>query len=128
MTLRGRTTNRSISLQTGFGTSMEKERPDGKWSIAADGPSLEITDDAGRLSTVLGAVSLRPPMPAIPPEPNPPSFRAGVPVTSWVYAFGPSTLTLFDQAGNEAVQISGAVPPSMVIKGGAKNDVVWKAP
>ncbi len=96
-------------------------------SIAADGPSLEITDDAGRLSTVLGAVSLRPPMPAIPPEPNPPSFRVGVPVTRWVYAFGPSTLTLFDQAGNESVQISGAVPPSMVIKGGAKNDVVWKA-
>jgi len=128
LTLRGRSTKSSISLQTGLGSTMEKGMADGKWSITADSPSLEITDESGRLSAVLGAVSLHAPPPIIPPEPTPTAGRVGVAITSFSYPFGPSTLTLFDKAGNETVQISGASPPGLVIKGGTKNEVVWKAP
>lgn len=128
LTLRGKSTRSSISLQTGLGSTMEKEMADGKWGITADSPSLEITDESGRLSAILGAVSFHAPRPTIPPEPTSNGFRAGVAITTWSYPFGPSTLTLFDKAGHETVQFSGAASPSMVIKGGAKNEVVWKAP
>src|SRR6267142_1013042 len=49
LTLWGRSTKSSISLQTGNGSWMEKEMADGKWGIRADSPSLEIVDEDSRL-------------------------------------------------------------------------------
>jgi hypothetical protein len=127
LTLRGKSTKSSISLQTGNGSWMEKEMPDGKWGIRADSPSLEIVDEDSRLSAVLGALSLHSPPPIIPTNAST-SGTVGIPITTFTYSFGPSTLTLFDKAGRETVQLSGASSPGVVIKGGAKNEVVWKAP
>ncbi len=127
LTLRGKSTKSSISLQTGNGSWMEKEMPDGKWGIRADSPSLEIVDEDSRLSAVLGALSLHSPPPIIPTNAST-SGTVGIPITTFTYSFGPSTLTLFDKAGRETVQLSGASSPGVVIKGGAKSEVVWKAP
>ncbi len=108
LTLRDRYHRASISLQAGPGSSIHRKTSHWEGQVTAGSPSLEITDSMGRLGLVLGTYYLEPAKTSAP-------VPAGTVVPITTFTYGPSSLTFFDRAGDETLQMSGYGYPNITI-------------